>query len=224
MASTLHLPYLARTVGLTGSIATGKTTVAQLFTTLGVPVIDLDAIARDLTEPHQPALKDILMHFGDQAVQGNGTLNRHYVRSMMMADPAKKLALESVLHPLIAQNLLNRYHAFMNEASPPPYIVVEIPLLFEQPMFANAMASTLVVACSFATQVSRLMQRSCYSYDEAVAMIELQMPLHEKITIADAVIFNDITYDVRLNADDTPLKQALRSLHEQYMLQFAEKS
>ncbi len=113
-------------VGLTGGIGSGKSTVANLFAEHGVPIIDTDVLARDLTLPNQPALAAIAQHFGQTVLHPDGSLNRGTLRNIIFANEAERTWLEHLLHPLIRAEIKQQIQNL-----PSPYCIVVIPLLFE---------------------------------------------------------------------------------------------
>jgi dephospho-CoA kinase len=190
-------------IGLTGGIASGKSTVADLFAALGAPIVDTDVIARQVVEPGQPALDEIRDVFGDVVIKEDGTLDRSRLREIVFADDARRKQLESVLHPRI------RDAAFLQASlASGPYVIIVVPLLFESPM-KNAMDRILVVDCSEETQFRRLADRDNESEEQVRRIIAAQANRAERLSIADDVISNDG------NLADT--RNAVRSLHELYL-------
>jgi dephospho-CoA kinase len=190
-------------IGLTGGIASGKSTVADLFAALGAPIVDTDVIARQVVEPGQPALDEIRDVFGDVVIKEDGTLDRSRLREIVFADDARRKQLESVLHPRI------RDAAFLQASlASGPYVIIVVPLLFESPM-KNAMDRILVIDCSEETQFRRLADRDNESEEQVRRIIAAQANRAERLSIADDVISNDG------NLADT--RNAVRSLHELYL-------
>ena len=116
-----------RTIGLTGGIGSGKSAASRLFEKLGVPVIDADQVARDVVEPDQPALVQIQQHFGPEVITPQGELNRRWLRQYVFDHPKERQWLESLLHPLIRQNILN----WLLTQQQHPYVLLTSPLLLE---------------------------------------------------------------------------------------------
>jgi dephospho-CoA kinase len=172
-------------IGLTGGIASGKSLVADLFAARGVPVIDTDAIAREIVEPGQPALAEIAREFGADVIGADGRLDRRRLRELVFRDDARRRALEGILHPRI-----RRIAGERSRAAGGPYHLVVVPLLAESPM-RSEMDRILVVDCSEKTQLERLLRRDAESETQARRMIAAQASRDERLAIADDVIDND---------------------------------
>ena len=176
-----HHPY---TIALTGGIASGKTLISNEFARLGVPVIDMDVIARNLVEPGQPALKEIEDVFGPNIIDASGRLNRQELRSLIFSDPQKRLILESILHPKI------RSEAGEAVAKADfDYCILVIPLLTERAAYPNV-DRILVVDVEIETQIGRLMARDNSSRKQAEQMIAAQASREQRLDIADDVLEN----------------------------------
>lgn len=141
-------------VGLTGGIGSGKSTVAERFAELGVPVIDADQVARSVVEPGQPALQEIVRVFGQQVLQDDGALNRSWLREQVFDDPVTRARLEAITHPLIRDRLL----VAMAEQPGVDYIVVDIPLLVEKG-YQQLFDAIVVVDCEPEQQLERALRR-----------------------------------------------------------------
>jgi len=194
-------------VGLTGGIASGKTTIADSFAELGVPVIDTDVIAREVVEPGSPALQEIGQHFGARVIAADGRLDRKTMRKIVFADEAERRHLEGSLHPRIREKTEQQVAAVTN-----PYLIVVVPLLVESPI-RHMMDRILVVDCSEETQIQRLMERDIESESQARRIMATQASRKERLAIADDVITND-------NDFRTAREQVL-ALHHSYQ-SFAE--
>ncbi len=190
-------------VGLTGGIASGKTTVADLLASHGAQIIDTDIIAREVVEPGMPALDEIRAAFGDDVFHEDERLDRRALRSRIFADPAARAQLEGILHPKIRD-------ATLREAATPdgPYQVIVVPLLTGSEL-AAAMDRILVVDCEESTQVARLLARDAESEDQARRILAAQASREERLAIADDVIMNDGSLD--------ELESAVLELHEDYL-------
>lgn len=172
-------------IGLTGGIGSGKSTVADRFARLGVPVIDTDAIARELTAPGGAALALIHEAFGDAVICADGTLDRAALRRLVFADSSARLRLEAILHPRIrhaVEGAIATLHA--------PYVLVVIPLLVETGGYRDLLNRVLVVDCPEPMQIERVMARSGLTHDEVVAVIAAQAGRAERLAAADDVIIN----------------------------------
>ena len=142
-------------VGLTGGIASGKTTISNLFAELGVVVIDTDVISRNLLAPGEQAYRQVCAHFGNKILFANGEINRATLRNIIFSDPQQKSWLETMLHPLIFQ----RSHDAIVENSRARYVLVVVPLLFET-NFQSLVDRILVVDCPADQQVQRLIKHA----------------------------------------------------------------
>jgi dephospho-CoA kinase len=178
-----------KTIGLTGGIATGKSTVARILRDeLGVPVIDADQVAREVVAPGQPALAEIAARFGDTVLLPDGALNRKALGALVMADPEARGALESITHPRIRAAIQQHLHALAEAET--PAAAVEAALLVETGAY-RLYDALLVVSCAPETQLQRLMSREGLSEPEARRWVQSQLPLAEKERLGTVVIHND---------------------------------
>ncbi|MCA9529557.1 MAG: dephospho-CoA kinase [Myxococcales bacterium] len=180
-------------IGLTGGIASGKSAVAAMFGDLGIPVVDADALARDVVAPGTPGLARVVEAFGPEVLAADGTLDRARVGARVFADADDRRRLNAILHPLIAAAGLQRLAALERE-SDAPYVLYEAALLVETGG-AKQFSKLIVVAASESTQLERLMRREGLSHADAQARIDAQLPLEDKIALADHVIWNDGSRD-----------------------------
>lgn len=195
-------------VGLTGNIASGKSTVASFFKTRGIKVISADEIARKLTKPRQTALIKIENHFGNSVIRATGELDRAALREIIFADPKQRLWLEKLLHPLIRQDIANE---IMTTNS--PYCVIEIPLL-NDPKNYPYLNRILLVLAERELQIERVMRRDNSTRKQALQILATQIEDLNRREIADDIVINDGS----LNA----LEKKIENLHYQY-LQFASQ-
>lgn len=191
-------------VGLTGGIGSGKTTVADLFATLGVAVVDTDVIARELTGEHGAAMHAIHAEFGSEVILANGALNRAVMRQRVFSDRSAKGRLEAILHPLIRNESERRCKA----ATAAPYVLLVVPLLIETGAYRDRVQRILVVDCDETTQISRVMARSGLSSGEVRAIMATQASREQRLAAADDVVVND--------GDRLALDPQIRALHERY--------
>jgi dephospho-CoA kinase len=192
------------TVGLTGGIGSGKSTVADRFAALGVTIVDADVAAHRLTAPGGAAIGAIRAAFGDAFITADGALDRAAMRARVFAEPAERQRLEAILHPMIrAASDAER------AAARSPYVMLVVPLLFESGGRAGTLQRTLVVACDEATQVERVRRRSGLSADEVRAIIAAQIPAAERLARADDVIDN--------SGDADALGEPVAALHARYL-------
>ncbi|GIO62376.1 dephospho-CoA kinase [Paenibacillus cineris] len=175
-------------IGLTGGIATGKSTVSALLVSKGALLVDADVIAREVMLPGHPVLAAAVEHFGQAILLPDGTLDRRRLGDIVFHDPAERKALNDITHPAIRQEIREQMQTFERE-HPDRLIVVDIPLLFESGLEAM-FEQVLLVYAPFEVQVERLMERNRLTKDEAVARIRSQMDIEEKKKRADVVIDN----------------------------------
>lgn len=192
------------TVGLTGGIGSGKSTVADCFAALGVPVIDTDVIARDLTAPNGAALQEIRAVFGEAVMQADGTLDRAALRRRVFADSAARRQLEAILHPRIRQGVGD-----MLATLTPPYALIVIPLLVETGGYREMLNRVLVVDCPEDVQIARVKARNGLADDEIKAILAAQAGRAERLAVADDIIVNSATAEA--------LRAEVAALHQRYL-------
>jgi dephospho-CoA kinase len=176
------------TVGLTGGIASGKSSVAGLFAKRGVAVIDTDEIAHELTRPGGEAIEAIRAAFGSRLIGADGALDRDAMRELAFGDAAARKKLEGILHPLIRKESARRCTRAQS-----PYAVLVVPLLVEGGVDRSRYARVLVVDCTEAQQVERAMRRSGLSETEVRAILAAQATREQRLARADDVIDNSGT-------------------------------
>jgi dephospho-CoA kinase len=189
------------TVGLTGGIGSGKSTVADLFAELGVPVIDTDVIARELTVPGSAALEAIHSAFGDEVIRPDGSLDRAALRRLVFADADARHRLESILHPRIRQ-AVEQVRAGLSAS----YILLVIPLLVETDGYRDLLDRVLVVDCPEELQITRVIARNGLARDEVLPIVAAQARRSERLAIADDVIVNTLAREA-LRAEVVTLNQ-----------------
>jgi len=172
-------------IGLTGGIASGKTTVANLFSELGVPIIDTDIIARQVVQPGKPALDEIRECFGNAVIDDSGSLDRPAMRKLIFSDDNIRHQLEDILHPLIGAE--TRSHS---DAASGPYQLIVVPLLVGSPLL-QFVDRVLVVDCNEESQIKRLLARDAESRYQARKILSAQASRDDRLAIADDVISND---------------------------------
>jgi dephospho-CoA kinase len=191
-------------IGLTGGIASGKSTVEQRLAERGVPVINADDSARAVVEPGEPGLDAVAAAFGDGMLTPGGTLDRPALRRLIFQDPDKRRQLEFILHPLIRADMERRALVAVG-----PYVVLSIPLLVESGSARDRADRILVVDADEARQLERLMTRDGVSELEARSILAAQASRAARLAVAD---------DVLLNSGSVPeLRQAVDQLHERYV-------
>lgn len=191
-------------VGLTGPIASGKSTVAGLFAELGVNIINADQIAKQLTLPGQPALQAIIAHFGAEFLDANGQLQRRKLRDYIFKFPKERKWLENLLHPLIRETIAAKV-----QEPTQLYYMIEIPLLLDKKLYPY-LNRTLLVLADPQTRIQRVIQRDQHSAAEVHMIIEAQAENDTYHTIADDIIMN--------TGGMEDLKKAVENLHKQYCL------
>jgi dephospho-CoA kinase len=174
-------------IGLTGGVASGKTTVAKLFADAGAVVIDTDVIAREVVEPGEPALAALVEALGNDILGAEGRLDRARLRRRLFGDEALRRRVESILHPAILAEL-----ARQSADAGGPYQLHVIPLLVESDL-AGIVDRVLVVDCPVERQIERLMQRDGETREGAGAVLAAQVPRQTRLAAADDVIVNDGT-------------------------------
>lgn len=173
-------------VGLTGGVATGKSTVAKMFKQCGAVVIDADELAHEVVKPGTPAWREIVAFFGKTVLNQDRSLNRQALGSIVFRNPKKRRQLERIIHPRVAreQARLTKQAA---RADPTAVVIYDVPLLFEAGIDTRV-DKTLVVTADRETQLARLKKRNGLSRVEAIRRIRSQMPLSKKVHLADIVI------------------------------------
>ena len=173
-------------IGLTGGIGSGKSTVAQLFSAMGVPVIDMDLIARQVVEPGQTALEQITQEFGSYILDDKGRLDRRRLRELIFDSKEKRRRLEAILHPLIRQET---QHQLLELDA--PYCIVVIPLLFESQQ-DSLVDRILVIDVPESLQISRTMKRDDITTEAVQKILAAQIDRDSRLAAADDVIDNSV--------------------------------
>jgi len=189
-------------IGLTGGIASGKSTICDLFSQFNIPIIDADIIARELVEPDKDAYIKIVQQFGAGILQKNLTLDRKKLRKLIFSDPISKNKLEAILHPQIRQQLQEQ-----SAQQSTTYCILAIPLLIETNM-TDLVDHIIVVDITESQQVNRLCQRDNISETEARTIIKSQSRREERLIIADDIIYNNEPID--------DLHITINELHKKY--------
>lgn len=190
-------------VGLTGGIASGKSTVASLFAALGVPIIDADVISREVTAPRTPLLARLIERFGERYRRDDGSLDRRALRDLVFADERARADLESLTHPAIFAAVEERA-----ARAGGPYQLLVIPLLVEKGR-SSLVDRVLVVDCDEALQIRRLQARDGATVEQASAILAAQAPRAARLQAADDVIVND--------GDLHSLREQVERCHERYL-------
>jgi len=190
-------------VGLTGGIASGKSTAAKFFGALGVPILDSDQVAREVVEPGQPPLERLVERFGRGILTPDGHLDRPALRDIVFSDPRARADLENLTHPAIGAALEAR-----SAAAGGPYQILVIPLLVEKNLTAHV-DRVLVVDCDEELQIRRLLARDGSTRAQAQAILDAQVARSARLKAADDVIRND--------ADMSAVQSQVAALHARYL-------
>ena len=196
-------------IGLTGGIASGKSTVADMFAGMGVLVIDTDVIAREVVTPGEPALAEIREAFGDGVIAADGTLDRGAMRTIVFGDDGARRRLEDILHPRIRKKTVEQA-----DTAGGAYQIIVVPLLVESSL-REFVDRVLVVDCDERTQVARLLERDAESEKQARRIIAAQSTRAERLAIADDVISND--------GDLEDTRAQVEALHRRYLREAAAR-
>lgn len=197
------------TVGLTGGIACGKSTVAGMFGELGVPVVDADQLARDVVAPGTDGLTAVVEAFGPEFLLADGSLDREKLGALVFADDEARRRLNGILHPRIQQASMAALASLQEHSS--PYLLYDAALLVENGLH-RMFPALVVVRADRATQLARLRERDGLSRQQAEARIEAQLPVDAKVAVADYVIDNDGS----LEATRAQVEEVHRKLLERF--------
>ncbi|WP_282109357.1 dephospho-CoA kinase [Shewanella algicola] len=195
-------------VGLTGGIASGKTTVANLFAEFGIELVDADVIAREVVDKGSAGLAAIVKHFGNEILLADGQLDRAALRNQVFDNEAQRLWLNNLLHPMIRQKMLDQVNASTSK-----YVIMVVPLLFENHL-DSLVTTTLVVDISPELQISRTMQRDDVSRQQVEHILASQMSRQQRLDKAEHIIDNQ--------GDINLLRSQVTQLHQLFLQQAAE--
>jgi dephospho-CoA kinase len=182
---------VTRKIALTGGIATGKSYVATRLREAGVPIVDADALAREVVTPGSPALSAIRKRFGPDAVRRDGTMDRIRVGQIVFKDKRARLDLEAIIHPAVIKAIKDFFDKLPKRT---PFAVADIPLVFETGR-EKEFDDIIVVACPREMQLQRLMERNKLSKEDAEKRLAAQLPIDQKVKKATYVIKNDGTFE-----------------------------
>lgn len=192
------------TVGLTGGIGSGKTTVANMFAQLGATLIDTDLIAHSLTDENGEAVEAIKQAFGCDFILPSGAMDRAKMRQHVFGQPDEKKRLESILHPLIRE----RTEAAA-EKSTGTYTIFVVPLLVESSSWKQRVSRVLVIDCSEQTQITRVMNRNGMTREQVLAIMNTQASRDQRLSVADDVIDSEL--------DLTAIRLEVTRLNDKYL-------
>ncbi|MDH5215700.1 MAG: dephospho-CoA kinase [Gammaproteobacteria bacterium] len=196
-------------IGLTGGIASGKSTVADMFSAYGIPVIDTDEIARDVVTPGSPGLAEVQRQFGAGVIASDGTLDRAALRKIIFENDEQRKVLEAILHPRIREETMRRA-----AVAGGPYQIIVVPLLVESTL-KSFMSRIVVVDCDPQTQLERLLSRDAENLQQAKRIIASQSSREQRLAIASDVIVND--------GDIAETRRQVDDLHRRF-LELAESA
>lgn len=191
-------------IGLTGSIASGKSTVSAMLAKRGFPIIDADAIARLVVEPGSSVLEEISQQFGAEIVNADGALDREKLGKRIFGSADERRKLNQIIHPAIRKEMLSQKERWQEQGA--ETIIMDIPLLFESKL-QSYVDKILVVSVTPAIQKKRLMERNQLTEEEAEERIASQLPMDEKERGADAVLYNNGTLEETEEQLDHVLRQ-----------------
>jgi dephospho-CoA kinase len=195
---------MALVIGLTGGIASGKTTVANLFEQqFGIEIVDADVVARQVVEPGSAGLEQITQHFGPEVIEADGTLNRARLREIIFADPSQKEWLNNLLHPMIREQMLQQLETVQSD-----YALLVIPLMVENNLQSLA-DKVVVVDVDPETQIQRTVERDQVDQQQAEAIVASQASREQRLAIADYVIKN--------NTKNQKLLYQITELHKKFL-------
>ncbi|MFB4166689.1 dephospho-CoA kinase [Virgibacillus sp. JSM 102003] len=181
---------MALIIGLTGSIASGKSTISLMFDDFNIPVVDADKLSREVVMPGEKAYEQITDTFGNEILRDDKTLDRKKLGKIIFNDETKRKQLNGIVHPAVREKMLERRDSYVEAGA--DCVVLDIPLLFESKL-TGFVDRTVVVYVDEEVQARRLMERDEYSEEEAYQRINAQIPVKEKANLADAVIDNNGT-------------------------------
>lgn len=175
-------------IGLTGGIATGKSTVSNMLREFGIPIVDADLIARQVVEPGEEAYEQIVKQFGENILTEERTIDRKRLGAIVFSDEQKRFKLNEIVHPAVRKEMKKQVEKHLAEGH--HTVVMDIPLLFESKL-EHMVEKIVVVYTSKEIQLERLMKRDKFSKEEALQRINAQLPIDEKKMLADVVIYNE---------------------------------
>lgn len=192
-------------IGMTGGIGSGKSEASKIFASLNIEVIDLDKISKEITEKNHEAIEEIKTLFGQSLFNKENELDRKKLRDMIFSDKNLKIKLENILHPKILAEVKKKLSIFSDE----PYVVIDIPLLFETNQYVPLISRTLVIDCELSNQIERARKRDGMEIAMVQSIISQQVDRNTRIQRGDDVILNDGSIE--------SLEDSIKKLHEKYL-------
>ena len=192
-------------IGMTGGIGSGKSEASKIFASLNIEVIDLDKISREVTEKDHEAIEEVKTLFDQSLFNKENELNRKKLRDMIFSDKNLKIKLENILHPKILAEVKKKLSIFSDE----PYVVIDIPLLFETNQYVPLISRSLVIDCELSDQIERVSKRDGMEIAMVQSIISQQVDRNTRIQRGDDVILNDGSIE--------SLEDSIKKLHEKYL-------
>ena len=198
-------------IGMTGGIGSGKSEALKIFESLNIKVIDLDNIAKEITDSSHQAIQEIKLVFGDAIFDKDNRLDRKKLREIIFSEKDQKINLEKILHPKILEEVMKRLNVLSNES----YVVIDIPLLFETNQYTSLISRSLVIDCKVNDQIERVKKRDGIDTSVIQSIIEQQVGRNYRIERADDVVVNDGSIE--------KLEESIKALHKKYLNLVADK-
>lgn len=192
-------------IGMTGGIGSGKSEALKIFESLNIKVIDLDNIAKEITDTSHQAIQEIKLVFGDAIFDKDNRLDRKKLREIIFSEKDQKINLEKILHPKILEEVMKRLNVLSNES----YVVIDIPLLFETNQYTSLISRSLVIDSKVNDQVERVKKRDGIDTSVIQSIIEQQVGRNYRIERADDVVVNDGSIE--------KLEESIKALHKKYL-------
>jgi len=192
-------------IGMTGGIGSGKSEALKIFESLNIKVIDLDNIAKEITDSSHQAIQEIKLVFGDAIFDKDNRLDRKKLREIIFSEKDQKINLEKILHPKILEEVMKRLNVLSNES----YVVIDIPLLFETNQYTSLISRSLVIDCKVDDQIERVKKRDGIDTSVIQSIIEQQVGRNYRIERADDVVVNDGSIE--------KLEESIKVLHKIYL-------
>ncbi len=174
-------------IGMTGGIGSGKSEALKIFASLNIKIIDLDKISKEITDTNLEAIEEIKFIFGNTLFDKDNRLDRKKLREIIFSDKDKKINLEKILHPKILKEVKKKLNTLLSE----PYVVIDIPLLFETNQYKSLISRSLVIDCEINNQIERVKKRDSISTSSIQNIIDQQIDRDSRIRMGDDVVIND---------------------------------
>ena len=192
-------------IGMTGGIGSGKSEALKIFESLNIKVIDLDNIAKEITDTSHQAIQEIKLVFGDAIFDKDNRLDRKKLREIIFSEKDQKINLEKILHPKILEEVMKRLNVLSHES----YVVIDIQLLFETNQYTSLISRSLVIDCKVNDQIERVKKRDGIDNSIIQSIIEQQVGRNYRIERADDVVVNDGSIE--------KLEESIKVLHKKYL-------